>query len=296
MKRALATASILTTAVCGVLTSPAASSSPSSLPRVTRRTLVYVGGFRLPAPTSDRHTFAYGGTALAYDPARHGLFVVGHDWYQLDAEVSIPKPVRGTRLARLHTARLLQPFADPTGGTITQTGGTDNKLGGQLVYRGRLVGSAYVYYDAAGQQVVSHWSRSSTRLSGGRVSGLYRVGKVGAGFVSGFMARVPPEWRRLLGGPALTGNCCIPIISRTSFGPAVFAVDPARLRGRAGKAVAASPLLYYPQQHPTLGAWDASWNPRRGVLFGGGTSIRGGVFPDATRSVLFFGTQGVGRF
>ena len=98
----------------------------------------------------------------------------------------------------------------------------------------------------------------------------------------------------LLGGPALTGNCCIPIISRTSFGPAAFAFDPGKLGAPSG--VPDAPLVYYPQQHPTLGAWDASWNPRRGVLFNGATTIRGLVFPKGTRSVLFFGTQGIGRF
>jgi hypothetical protein len=55
-------------------------------------------------------------------------------------------------------------------------------------------------------------------------------------------------------------------------------------------------LVYYPQQHPTLGAWDASWNPGKGILFNGGTTIRGVVFPRRTRSVLFLGTQGIGEF
>jgi hypothetical protein len=56
------------------------------------------------------------------------------------------------------------------------------------------------------------------------------------------------------------------------------------------------PLVYYPSQHPTLGGWDATWNPERRVLFGGGTMIRGVAFPWGTRSVLFFGTQGIGPF
>ncbi len=294
--RRLAAALIAAAAGVTCALSASAASSPGSLPRVTQRTLVYVGAFRLPAPASDQDTFAYGGTALAYDPARHGLFVVGHDWYQLDAEVSIPRPVAGKRLARLHRARLLQPFVDPTGGRIATTGGDDNKIGGQLVFHGRLVGDAYVYYDASNQQTASHWARSSTSLSSGSVSGLFRVGKqVGPGFVSGFMASVPKAWQRLLGGPALTGNCCIPIISRTSFGPDAFAFDPAKLQGKAGAAVAAKPLFYYSQDHPTLGRWEASWKPPR-IEFGGGTAIKGVVFPTGTRSVLYFGTQGVGKF
>ena len=116
----------------------------------------------------------------------------------------------------------------------------------------------------------------------------------GAGMVSGFMAEVPPKWRSLLGGPALTGNCCIPIISRTSFGPAAFAFNPSRLGTTA--TVPDTPLLYYPQNHTTIGAWDASWNPRKGVYFGGGTTVRGLVFPRRTRSVLFFGRHGLGKY
>jgi hypothetical protein len=248
----------------------------------------------LPAQVSDEKTFAYGGTALAYNPAHHSLFAVGHDWYQLTAEVTIPRPVRSSSLRDLHRSRFRQPFADATDGKIDGTGGTSNKIGGQLVYRRRLYGSVYVYYDAAGSQIVSHWARPSTSLAGAGAEGLYQVGKLGAGLVSGFMAQVPRNWRRLLGGPALTGNCCIPIISRTSFGPAAFAFDPARL-GVVPRA-RARPLIYYPQEHPTIGAWDATWNPAKGVFFGGGTTIRGVVFPTGTRSVLFFGTQGTGTF
>jgi hypothetical protein len=279
-------------AVLALVNAGAASASPLTQPRLRSSDLVYRGAFLLPRQVSDEKTFAYGGTALASDRAHRSLFVVGHDWYQLTAEVTIPRAVRSSRPRDLHRARFRQPFADATGGKIDATGGTGNKIGGQLVYRGRLYGSVYVYYDAAGEQVVSHWARPSTSLAHGEAKGLYRVGKAGAGLVSGFMAEVPREWRRPLRGPALTGNCCIPIISRTSYGPAAFVFDPARLSA----AVSARPLVYYPQQHPTIGKWDGSWNPAKGVFFGGGTTIRGLVFPRGSRSVLFFGTQGTGTF
>jgi hypothetical protein len=267
--------------------------SPLSLPLLRPSSLVYEGAFLLPAQVSDRKTFSYGGTGLAYDPARNSLFVVGHDWYQLTAEVSIPRLVKSARLGALARARFVQPFADATGGLADRTGGDNNKIGGELVSGGRLFGSVYVYYDATDSQVVSHWSRPSTSLSG-KARGLFRVGTVGAGMVSGYMAAVPAEWTALLGGTALTGNCCIPIISRTSYGPAVSAFDPSAL-GRT-KVTPAVPLLYYPSDHPAIGPWNGSWNPGRGEYFGGGTTVRGVVFPDGTRSVLFFGTQGIGKF
>lgn len=271
-----------------------AAPDPRSLPLLRSSSLVYRGAFLLPAQVSDKQTFAYGGTAIAYNPARKSLFVVGHDWYQLTAEVSVPRLVKSSRVTALNRARFLQPFTDATSGKIATAGDSGSKIGGQLVYRGRLYGTAYVYYDAAGKQVISHWARSSTSLTGGEVKGLYQVGTLGAGMVSGFMAEIPPAWRTLLGGPVLTGNCCLSIISRTSFGPAAFVFDPARLG--VSTPVPDTPLVYYPAEHPTIGAWAASWNPAKGVYFGGGTTIRGLVFPTGSRSVLFFGTQGIGPF
>jgi hypothetical protein len=272
----------------------AAARSPHPPQRVKKSDLSYRGAFLLPAQVSDQQTFAYGGTALAYNPAHHSLFAVGHDWYQLTAEVEVPRLVRSATLGALNRGSFRQGFGDATNGKIEETGGTNNKIGGQLVYRGRLYGSVYVYYDAAGSQTVSHWLRPSTSLTGPGAMGLYRVGELGAGLVSGYMAAVPHRWRRPLGGPALTGNCCIPIISRTSFGPAAFAFDPAQLGGPP--SVPDTPLVYYPQDHPAIGAWDGTWDPAKGVLFNGSTTIRGAVFPRGTRSVLFFGTQGIGPF
>ena len=107
-----------------------------------------------------------------------------------------------------------------------------------------------------------------------------------AGFVSGLMALVPVEWRALLGGPALTGQCCIPIASRTSWGPAAFSFNPIEV-GQA--AVAANPLLYYSGEHPTLGHWDGS-NPTYGatIQIGGMAVITG------TRTAIYVGRNGTG--
>ena len=273
----------------------AAATPATSAPRLHASSLRYVGSFRLPAAVSDQKTFDFGGTALAYDPVRRGLFVVGHPHYQLTAEVSIPRLRKSKRVDRLRRARFLQGFRDATDGLITQPPsccGTD--IGGQLVYRGRLYGTVYVYYDASDSQTTSHWFRPSTSLKRGRARGLFQLTSPGAGFVSGWLALVPKAWRKALGGPVLTGNCCIPIISRTSFGPAAFSFNPSWL-GHKRHAIA-HPLEYYPDSHPTIGPWDGSWDPRHGRYFDGGTSIGGMVFPRVGRSLLFFGTQGTGKF
>ena len=95
------------------IAAPAAiAAAPTSLPRVTSSSLVYGGAFRVPHQVSDQKTFSYGGTAIAYNPTDHALFAVGHDWYQLTAQVTIPRLVRSSKLRDLHRGHFKQPFSD----------------------------------------------------------------------------------------------------------------------------------------------------------------------------------------
>jgi len=91
---------------------------------------------------------------------------------------------------------------------------------------GKLYVTAYSYYDGDGSQRLSHFARPITLSTKGQVSGPYEVGALKAGFVSGYMTQIPQAWQASLGGPAITGNCCLSIISRTSWGPAAFAFNP----------------------------------------------------------------------
>jgi hypothetical protein len=100
------------------------------------------------------------------------------------------------------------------------------------------------------------------------------------------MGLVPTEWQTALGGPALVGNCCLSIISRTSYGPAVAAFNPDSL----GSAVS---LVNYPQAHQTLGLYGASGSH---PVFNGTTRISGVIFPPGTASVLFIGSTGIGNY
>jgi hypothetical protein len=224
----------------------------------------------------------YGGYALGYDTAQHGRYFGGHDWYQNLCEIGIPATIALTQ-----TASILQNCTDVAEGRLSLIDQDSIKLGGSLIYNGRLIVSAYSYYDADGSQALSHFVSDPDLSIQGNVSGPYQVGNW-AGIVSGYMALIPPEWRTAFGGPALTGNCCLSIISRTSYGPAVSVFNPNDV-GRLDP-VPATPVLYYPQDHP-LAAWDAN-----SPYFNGSTHIVGVAFPPGSRSVLFFGRQGVGPF
>jgi hypothetical protein len=196
----------------------------------------------------------------------------------LTAEISIPS-LGGT-------AVFLQPFAGIAAPKLGALGSGQLRIGGNLVYHDRLYTTGFVYYDASASQTLSHFSRSLD-LSAPDLRGPYRVGNKGAGFYSGYMTAVPPEWQDKLGAPAMTGNCCLSIISRTSYGPSVSAWDP------QNNGISARILLAYDQDHQTLGSYGASGSH---PVFNGTTRITGIFFPAGTASVLFYGSTGVGNY
>jgi hypothetical protein len=210
--------------------------------------------------------------------------------------------VNSTVLDELNTATVLQPFADITEGNRSNIGAdgaavdtSGVPIGGLLVADDALVGTAFGYYDAGNVVVLSHFTSTLDLAATGDFAGMFEVGSAPAipnpAFVDGYMGHIPAEWQSEFGGPALTGNCCLSIISRTSLGPAVSVFDPAQLG--SVDPVPATPLVGYPIDHPTLGTYGDQGDD---VLFNGSMAIHGVVFPRGTRTVLFFGRRGTGKF
>lgn len=267
--------------------------------------LEYSGAFRVPQGDygSPQYTgFNYGGTGLTYNPENNSLFLVGHSWHQLVAEISIPKEIISNNIEDLPTADMLQPFSDPTegnrsnigeGGASVDTSGTP--LGGFLIWNNKLIGTIYGYYDAASVVRLSHFTSGLDLGQTGDFRGVYQVGQEpevpNPAFVDGYMAQIPLEWQRAFGGPALTGNCCLSIISRTSLGPSASVFNPSQIGQQS--PVDATPVLGYPINHPTLGTYGDT-NPES--LYNGSMAIKGMVFPKGSGSVLFFGRRGKGEF
>ncbi|MEO8680094.1 MAG: hypothetical protein ABI665_13665 [Vicinamibacterales bacterium] len=262
----------------------AQSSDPSTLPRLSADSFHYLGGFRLPAESVNGDSFSIGGRPVAFSAATNSLFIGSRAGRV--AEVTIPNPVNSADVNALPFASFLQPFSDPTEGHLSQVSPDGVAIDGLMVYGNRLYGTASIYYDANNTQRLSHYSHS-LQLNQPSFSGWSQVWDAGkSGFVSGLMALVPAAWQAKLGGAALTGQCCIPIVWRTSWGPAAFAFDPSQV-GQA--AIGATPLLYYTGEHATLGNWDGS-NPTYGatIQIGGMAVIAG------TRTALYLGRNGLG--
>lgn len=256
-----------------------------SLPLIQKADLEYLGAFRLPrGGNGTTDGFSFGGDQLGFDPVHHSLFVGTRG--SGVAEVSIPTPVKSADIETLPFATILQTIHDPLEGGLSAL--PESNLRGLLVVGGKLYGTASIFYDANNSAKVSTFSRSTnlSTPSATPLKALWQAEK--SGYVGGWLALVPSEWQALLGGSVISGNCCMPIVSRTSVGPSAFAWNPSDF-GQA--VVPATPLLYYTGEHATLGPWGGA-----NSVYGGTTVIGGMAIPEGTRSLLYFGANGTGTF
>jgi len=249
--------------------------------------LQYLGAFRVPLGDIGASSFAYGGTACAFNPANRSLFIVGHDHHQAVAEIEIPRIVHSDKIADLATAKALQPFARvlPRIPHFTLEGNV--KIGGLLVVDGQLIGTAYEYYDADGNARESHFRLSSLDLKSADIEGLFQVGRQGGGFVGGYMTAVPGAWAERLGAPFLTGQAALSIVSRTSAGPCALGFDPKQLGARVANV---RPFVWYPLAFPLRD--ETSTN----LVYNLTSDISGAYFDEGSGSVLFFGSHGTGEY
>jgi hypothetical protein len=266
--------------LCAAVTGEA-QITPQEQARVQPGNLVYQGSFTLPATDgafqspAEKSSLTYGGFALALGPDGQSLYYGCHDWHSMLARVSIP--------AIGASARVVEPCT--TVPNLAAVDGADSgarSLGGSLWWNGRLALSGYAYYDADIDASASHFFGPSI----GKLSGPVRLSGSVPGMVAGYMGVVPQEWRSLLGGPALTGQCCLSIISRTSYGPSISVFDPDDLGVES--PVPSHLLIGYTQQHQL-----SEYNVQS-TLFNTTARIGGVAFPAGTRSVLFIGRIGTG--
>ena len=248
----------------------------------------FVGSFQVPQGDYGDSTFAYGGTAPAFNPANNSLFLVGHDYDEAIAEISIPDLVISNQPSDLNTAAILQPFQSvqsslPNFPLDTSTG---VNIGGLEVVDNELVGTFWnITTPTAPTTLISPCPQRIWQPP--MLAGLYQVGNASGGFVGGYMTAVPEQWQDELGMPYLTGQSAIPIISQTSAGPAAFGFDPDTLGSGTAPAIN---YLSYPMAHPLAPV--SSTNP----WFNLATEITGVIFPENSDSIIFFGRHGTGQY
>jgi hypothetical protein len=285
-------------AVIALLLVGIAPTAQTTLPRVQPGQVIWDGAFKLPHGNfgGTNLSFGYGAAAMGYDPITGGIYISSHDYTQQVALLTIPTPSTSALLGSLPSAAFIQPFSDIYEGRMGQVGGSTgagHRPGGFLHFNGRLIATAYNWFDADGIAVASHFTHSPTTTATGTVTGPHVFAGLtpkGSGFVAGYMAAIPTVWQALLGGPALSGQCCIPIASRTSYGPNAYVFNPDQLA--VVDPVPNTVLLNYPQGHVQP---DGDWASDYTTFFNLSTQMGGMLIPTGTRTLLYVGRQGIGK-
>lgn len=253
--------------------------------------------------------FGYGGSGIIPyhdDQGRTTLFIGGHAQRPGQvAQVEVPSALgKGPDYADLPVAPVLQIFAAIADGNldsrlgITSDNGSD--VYGLFPYGGKLLVSANEYYGCT--QTLTHGFSSLDLSRDGDFSGFFPVtGSAHARAIAGPMAEVPAEWRSLLGGEVLGGNWSLPIIGCNSAGPAVTAFHPDSLY-RTGTSEGTT-LLFHPLGAGADHALCAGAQCERPApeaetseIYNLATRFGGLAFPAGSRSLLFFGRQGIGPY
>ncbi len=272
---------------------PETAADATTARRIEFADLGYAGAFRL--PEGDRvgcnygtgeHCFSYGGL-FGVGPNGASLYVRGHAWVGGVAEVTVP-----VSLTLSSTAAVVQDIHDLADGEEVDPG----EVNGQgpfagLIHDGRLIVSGSTYYDADGTQTNTHGVSGLDFSVANDFDGWYRFSPALAAnprSIGGYMTSIPVEWRALLGGPALTGNCCLSIIGNSSAGPSITVFDPAAVG--VTSPLTGTTVLFYPLAHPL------EPETTQNEYFNFATQIEGIAFPPGTRSVLFVGRQGTGPY
>lgn len=257
--------------------------------RVQAANLTYQGKFNV--PTSEAtcngagNTLGWMAPGMTYHPANDSLYLFGRDAQgSCVAEITTPA-INGT-------ATFIQALGDCTNGHLGDIPGSGNAVigGGLLVYNGKLWCNYFAYYDSGFQQTASLFSHGLTlsNHTGATGPAVIANGGTQAGYVSGYMAHVPAAWQAALGGPVVVGNCCLSVITRTSYGPALFGFNPE-------SPGTSSPLVYYNSAHPTLGTFGEE-GPPANTAFSPTTKVTGVALIEGTDSALFFGSTGTGAY
>lgn len=273
----------------------------------------YLGAFRLPGDGERPFTFAYGGSAMTYNPRGDlsgggdgfpgSLFITGHDrlpYGELPdgsqvAEITIPAPLRGSDLADLPVAGFSQDFHNVAGGHF---------LGLEELPR---IGMLYLDAPLTGPLIHLAWGQHlqpeppgpthawfSPDLSAPDFQGSWYLGDLSPYQANGYMIEIPVNWAETYTQGRVIGAGRYRDGGWSGMGPTLFAYLPWEEGSGApapdGAHLPVTTLLSYESsqntgtiqrclngyQHPDEwegGAWINTLSGKSGVLFAGTKSV-----------------------
>ena len=248
MGRSLASAAVillLTACSTGTSNSPTGSLRAMSFDEIS-----YVGAFTLPSDNFGDSSLNYAQGVMEVNDG--SLFIVGHDHDDAIAEFFIPDLTASFDINSLMSAGApIQQFSSVLNRIANGNSEDLDQITGLEVVDGSLVVNAIEFYNAPADNTTTTFVLSdASNLSGSSVSALHRM--QGSARASGWLSKIPPDWRGSLGASYISGNASgDPIIGRHSAGPSAFAVDlTADLRGTTSSRIAATELQGFSLENP----------------------------------------------
>ena len=210
----------------------------------------FAGAFTLPADTFGDSSLNYAQGVMEVNDG--SLFIVGHEHEDAIAEFFIPDLTASFDINSLASAGApVQQFSSVLNRIANGNSEDLNQITGLEVIDGSLVVNAIEFYNASADNTTTTFVVSdASDLDGSSVSALHRM--QGSARASGWLSKIPDDWREQLGAGYISGNASgDPIISRHSAGPSAFAVDfPANLRDTTSRTIAASELQGFSLSEP----------------------------------------------
>ena len=285
--------SLASTAVLLLLTacSTSTSNSPTNSPRLMSfNELSYVGAFTLPSDNFGDSSLNYAQGVMEVNDG--SLFIVGHTHDDAIAEFLIPELTASFDINSLKSAGApVQQFSSVLNRVASGNSEDLDQITGLEVVDGSLVVNAIEFYDApADNSTTTFVLNDASNLSGSAVSALHRM--QGSARASGWLSKIPPEWREQLGAGYISGNASgDPIIGRHSAGPSAFAVDlTSNLQSDTSKKIAATELQGFSLNDPLHR--DLSNKSRSNSLWTHISHTRYGFIVPGTRTYMTLGWSG----
>lgn len=263
--------------------------------------------YRSPADQADdslslRSSYANG--RIAYNAARQSVFIDSHVYADAIGEFKVPGQLsRSPNTDNLPNAQVLQDYSPIIDRANTPNDERINELGGMALLGDELFVQVYDYYDAPARD--THTTlvvRDASRVATSQVDGFFDL--AGAGKTLNYLSPIPKQWQALLGGDYLAGNGGgVPINSRLSIGPSLFAFKSKDFAAKASGDIQSKEWLSYDLRKPlstTAGKWD-SYNDiglttnfaQSNRLWTQSSAAWFGFIPAGTRTFVVLGQSGM---
>ncbi len=196
------------------------------LPRVSTKSMNYLGAFRIPDGQFGNSNASYSYGAMAYNANNNSIFLAGHEYQGSVAEFKIPELVKSTKLSDLKTAAApLQGFV-PVVNRAPLDAGNGLRVAGMYHENNKLLVNVYRFYNHHKLDTTTLIFENASNLKESSVKGYLKF--EGGTYAAGWVSPIPAGLQAALGGTHMggfTSSTSRATIQTSSVGPAGYSFN-----------------------------------------------------------------------